>query len=94
MSLTHPVVQFTVNIHSSLCSHASRLHDDAAALIFDMCTVMAFAPLPRADFLHFGGFSLTLSVTYVRPVEAESKVVVECEAVRIRRTLGMYACRV
>jgi acyl-coenzyme A thioesterase PaaI-like protein len=91
-SFAHAIVTFAVNIHPSLCSRASRLHGAAAALIFDMCTTMAVAPRARADFWHFGGFSRTLSITYFRPVEMGSRVVVECEVVQIGRTLGMCAC--
>lgn len=88
-SPTHAIVTFSVNIDPSFCSRAGRLHGAAAALIVDMTTTMAIAPIARADFWHFGGFSRTLSMTYFRPVEVGSVVIVECEVVQIVESLGM-----
>jgi hypothetical protein len=39
------MVAFAVDIHPSLDGRASRLYGAAAALIFDICTTMAVAPL-------------------------------------------------
>ena len=62
----------------------------AVALIHDMCTTMAMAPLAREDFWHFGGVSRVLSVTYLRPTKTGTRVVVECEVLQVGKRFGMY----
>jgi acyl-coenzyme A thioesterase 13 len=83
-------VTFELTVVPSLCNRMNILHGGAAALIFDMCTTMAVAPISRADFWAFGGLSRTLSVTFLRPVSLGTVVVIECEVIQIGKRLGTF----
>jgi len=72
----------------SMCNRLNNLHGRAQALIYDMCTTMAIAPIAREDFWCFGGVSRVLSVTYLRPAKVNYEVVIECEVVQIGTRLG------
>lgn len=59
-----------------------NMHGGAIAMIHDMCTTMAAAPLARRDFWWFGGVSRTLLITYLRPVRKDMDLVIECEVLQ------------
>ncbi|EXJ74996.1 uncharacterized protein A1O5_01692 [Cladophialophora psammophila CBS 110553] len=59
-----------------------NMHGGAVAMIHDMCTTMAAAPLARRDFWWFGGVSRTLLITYLRPVRQNMDLLIECEVLQ------------
>ncbi|KIW82272.1 hypothetical protein Z517_05299 [Fonsecaea pedrosoi CBS 271.37] len=59
-----------------------NMHGGAVAMIHDMCTTMAAAPLARRDFWWFGGVSRTLLITYLRPVRQNMDLVIECQVLQ------------
>lgn len=80
--------KFELDIKPAMCNRMGNLHGGAAATIFDMCTTIAAAPLAKEGFWDFGGVSRTLSVTYMRPVPVNIKVLVECTVMQIGKRLG------
>ena len=64
------------------------MHGGAQALLVDMCTTMAVAPLSSEEFWHFGGLTRTLNVTCLKPVPGGEVVYVDCEVKGIGKRLG------
>lgn len=58
------------------------------ALLADMTTTMAAAPIAEPGWWEFGGVSRTLSVTYLRPSVVGTRVVVRC----VVRNVGARLC--
>jgi acyl-coenzyme A thioesterase 13 len=65
-----------------------NMHGGAVAVVFDMCTTMCTGPIARKDFWWFGGVSRKLDVTYLRPVNVGSRIVIECELLQIGKRLA------
>jgi uncharacterized protein (TIGR00369 family) len=72
----------------SLCNAGGNLHGGAVALVFDMCTSMAVAPVSREGFWDTGHVSRTLNCTYLRPAPEGTVLLVECEVVHLGKTLA------
>lgn len=81
-------VTFSLDVRPELCSRTGNLHGGAAALVFDMCTGMAVAPLATVEGWRFGGVSRNLNVSYLRPVPVGTVVDVVCEVVSLGKSLG------
>ncbi|KAI5788286.1 HotDog domain-containing protein [Geopyxis carbonaria] len=64
-----------------------NLHGGAAALIFDVCTTAALAPIAAPGFYSYAGVTRSLNVTYLRPVPVGSEVSVVCEVLHAGRRL-------
>lgn len=65
-----------------------NLHGGAAALIFDLCTSVALAPVANGDFWTWPGVSRTLDVVYHKPVPQGAEVRVVCEVVSVGRRMA------
>jgi acyl-coenzyme A thioesterase 13 len=81
-------VTFELKVPRSLCNSGDNLHGGAVALIFDMCTSMAIAPVSRPGFWDTGHVSRTLNCTYLRPAPVGTDLLVECELVHLGKTMG------
>jgi acyl-coenzyme A thioesterase PaaI-like protein len=66
------------------------MHGGAVALLIDMATTLAVAPLSKAGFWHFGGVTRTLGLTCLKPVRGGTTVWIDCEVKGIGKRLGMY----
>lgn len=80
---------FELDVVPGLCSPMERMHGGAMALLVDMATTMAAAPISSEGWWEFGGVSRTLSVTYLRPTMMNTTIVVEC----VVRGIGANLCR-
>lgn len=69
---------FELEVVPQLCNPLDNMHGGAMALLADMTTTMAGAPIARQGWWEFGGVSRTLSVTYIRPALLGTTVVVTC----------------
>ncbi|KAF5850474.1 hypothetical protein GGP41_002713 [Bipolaris sorokiniana] len=69
---------FELEVIPQLCNPMNNMHGGAMALLADMTTTMAGAPIARQGWWEFGGVSRTLSVTYVRPALLGTTIVVTC----------------
>ena len=85
---------YEVEVVEEMCSKSGNLHGGAAAMIIDMCTTMAMAPIARRDFWWFGGVSRKLDATSLRPVIFGRTVRVECEVVQIGRALATLHAKI
>lgn len=79
---------FELEMTSTYCSRMGNAHGGAVSLIFDMCTTICMAPCAREDFWLFGGVSRTLNVTYMRPVQQGTTVIIECEVLQVGKRLA------
>lgn len=79
---------FLLPIIPSFCNPMSNMHGGAVALLADMATSMAAAPIAEEGWWEFGGVSRTLGVTYLRPVKGGREVRVEC----VVRGVGRRLC--
>ncbi|KAH7064053.1 HotDog domain-containing protein [Paraphoma chrysanthemicola] len=88
-------VDFELEVVPELCNPMDRMHGGAMALLADMSTTMAAAPIARRGWWEFGGVSRTLSVTYLRPTHMGSTVVVECilKSVSARLSVIQFTAR-
>jgi acyl-coenzyme A thioesterase 13 len=81
-------VTFSLTVAPDLCSRSGNIHGGAVALIVDMCTTMAQAPVARPGFWEFGGVSRTLTTTYMRPIPMGTEALVVCEVLQVGKALG------
>lgn len=70
-----------------LCNPIERMHGGAVALLVDMATTMATAPVSAKGFWEFGGVTRTLNITMLQPIPAGSKLLVECKLKSIGKRL-------
>lgn len=80
---------FELEVIPELCNPMNRMHGGAMALLADMTTTMAAAPIAQQGWWEFGGVSRTLSVTYLRPTPLGTTVVVDC----VLRSIGSRLCK-
>lgn len=80
---------FTLPILPIFCNPMGNMHGGAVALLADMATTMATAPVAEKGWWEFGGVSRTLGVTYLRPVKGGREVRVEC----VVRGVGRRLCK-
>lgn len=73
---------FEMNASPVFTNRMGNMHGGAVAMIHDMCTTMAAAPLARKDFWWFGGVSRNLLITYLRPVRKDMELVIECKVLQ------------
>lgn len=82
-------VVFEMKVTPAFSNLLGSMHGGAVALVYDMCTTAAAAPLARKGFWQFGGVSRVLSVTYLRPIKVGMVIRIECEVLQIGARLGM-----
>ncbi|KAJ6195928.1 HotDog domain-containing protein [Bipolaris maydis] len=80
---------FELEVIPQLCNPMNNMHGGAMALLVDMTTTMAGAPISRQGWWEFGGVSRTLSVTYVRPALLGTTVAVTC----VLRSVSSRLCK-
>lgn len=80
---------FELEVVPGLCNPMDRMHGGAMALLADMTTTMAAAPIAQQEWWEFGGVSRTLSVTYLRPTHLGTIVTVKC----ILRSVSSRLCK-
>ncbi|RPB21722.1 Thioesterase/thiol ester dehydrase-isomerase [Terfezia boudieri ATCC MYA-4762] len=85
---------FSLLVTPSLCNRMGNLHGGATALIVDVTTTLALAPIARPGFWQYAGVSRTLSVTYLRPAPMGRRVRVVAEVVQAGRTICTLKARV
>ncbi|PVH74829.1 Thioesterase/thiol ester dehydrase-isomerase [Cadophora sp. DSE1049] len=83
---------FSILVTPNLQNPRGFMHGGAQALLVDMCTTMAVAPLSSEDFWHFGGLTRTLNVTCLKPVPGGEVVYVDCEVKGIGKRLAHITC--
>ncbi|KAL2064494.1 hypothetical protein VTL71DRAFT_4988 [Oculimacula yallundae] len=83
---------FSVLVSPNLQNPRGFMHGGAQALLVDMCTTMAVAPLSSKDFWHFGGLTRTLNVVCLQPVPGNEVVYVDCEVRGIGKRLAHITC--
>ena len=57
---------FSILVTPNFQNPRGFMHGGAQALLVDMCTTMAVAPLSSEEFWHFGGLTRTLNVTCLK----------------------------
>jgi len=81
-------------VHPALTNRMGSLHGGAAALIFDLCTSVALAPISRAasegepPFWTLPGVSRTLDVVYHRPALVGMECRVVCTVVSVGKRMA------
>lgn len=71
-----------------------NLHGGATALLIDMTTTLALAPISKPGFWQYAGVSRTLSVTYLRPAPVGRRIRIIAEVVQAGRTVCTLKGRV
>lgn len=69
---------FHLEILPAFCNPMGNMHGGAVALLADMATTMATAPVSQPGWWEFGGVSRTLQVTYLKPIVKGTVAEVEC----------------
>jgi hypothetical protein len=87
-STTTAKTTFSILVTPNLQNPRGAMHGGARALLIDMCTTMAVAPLSTEEFWHFGGLTRTLNLTCLKPVPGGEVVWVDCEVKGIGKRLG------
>jgi len=80
---------WTLNVTPELCNKGGNLHGGAAATILDSLTSTALLTIAKPGFLDAGHVSRNLNTTYLRPLPAGSKALVECEVVAAGKNTAM-----
>jgi acyl-coenzyme A thioesterase 13 len=73
--------EFSFKVVPEFCNRAGTLHGGAQAMIFDICTTTALAPLARDGFWQFVGVTRNLNISYLRPIPVGTNVVVVSDVV-------------
>ena len=71
----------------ALCNPIERMHGGAVALLVDMATTMATAPVSSKGFWEFGGVTRTLNITMLQPIPQGAKLDVICKLKSIGKRL-------
>jgi acyl-coenzyme A thioesterase 13 len=79
---------FKFTVPKKYCNRMGNLHGGATALIFDICTTCALAPIAREGYWQFAGVTRNLNITYLRPAPCWSEVEIYCEVVNAGRRLA------
>lgn len=79
---------FELDILPEFCNPMGNMHGGAVALLADMATTMATAPISKPGWWEFGGVSRTLQITYLKPVVKGTMVRVES----CLRAMGKRLC--
>ncbi|KAH9210737.1 putative acyl-coenzyme A thioesterase 13 [Leptodontidium sp. 2 PMI_412] len=83
---------FSILVTANLQNPRGNMHGGAQALLVDMCTTMAVAPLSSEEFWHFGGLTRTLNVTCLKPIPGGEVVYIDCEVKGIGKRLAHITC--
>jgi uncharacterized protein (TIGR00369 family) len=79
--------EFTVT--PILCNKGGNLHGGAAATLLDTLTSTALLCISKPGFLDAGHVSRNLNTTYLRPLPAGTKCIVECSVVAAGKNTAM-----
>ncbi|KAH7419631.1 HotDog domain-containing protein [Cadophora sp. MPI-SDFR-AT-0126] len=83
---------FSILVTPNLQNPRGAMHGGAQALLVDMCTTMAIAPLSTEVFWNFGGLTRTLNVTCLKPAPGGEVVYIDCEVRGIGKRLAHITC--
>lgn len=83
---------FELEAVPALCNPMENMHGGAVALIADMATTMAAAPVSTKSFWQFGGVSRSLNVTFLAPMPMHSVVEIDCKLVSAGKRLSLIHC--
>jgi acyl-coenzyme A thioesterase 13 len=84
----HPSVTFAFTVQPEHCNRFLNIHGGCAATLFDFCTTLPIALVNRPGFWRFLGVSRTLNITYLRPVPAETEVLIHAEILQIGKKMA------
>ncbi|KAF2089276.1 hypothetical protein K490DRAFT_2534, partial [Saccharata proteae CBS 121410] len=79
---------FELNVTPELCNMGGTLHGGCVSTIIDMTTSMAINAVAREGFWERGHVSRTLACSYLRPIPAGQKAIVEVEATALGKRNG------
>jgi acyl-coenzyme A thioesterase 13 len=79
--------EFTVT--PILCNKGGNLHGGAAATLLDTLTSTALLVIAKPGYLDAGHVSRNLNTTYLRPLPAGTKCIVECNVVAAGKNTAM-----
>ena len=80
---------WSLNVTPELCNKSGNLHGGAAATILDSLTSTALLTIAKPGFLDAGHVSRNLNTTYLRPLPAGTKAIVECGVVAAGKNTAM-----
>ena len=80
---------FEIEVLPGLSNSIGRMHGGAVALLADMATNMATAPVSEKGFWEQGGVTRTLNITLLQPIPRGITLTVEC----MLRSIGKRLCR-
>lgn len=81
---------FELEAVPGLCNPIEVMHGGAVALLTDMATTMATAPISSKGFWEFGGVTRTLNITMLQPIPRGTKLSVSCKLKSIGKRLCMF----
>ena len=79
---------FSFTVCQSLCNKNGNLHGGATATLFDSLTTTALFTFTKEGSWDIPTVSRTLTVTYLRPMPAGMKVLVDCEVMAAGKNLA------
>ena len=79
---------FEIEVLPGLSNSIGRMHGGAVALLADMSTTMATAPVSGNGFWEHGGVTRTLNITLLQPILLGTILKVECTL----RSIGKRLC--
>lgn len=77
----HGRTLFEMTVAPKLCNKGGNLHGGAACTLLDSLTSTALTVIARPGFMDSGHVSRTITMTYLRPVPAGTKIMIECVVV-------------
>ncbi|KAK6340767.1 hypothetical protein TWF696_009087 [Orbilia brochopaga] len=83
----YPTATYTFYVEPRYANLSGNLHGGAAATIFDVATTMTLALVQKPEFWEYWGVTRTLSCSYLRPVQSNKYVTIQCEIVGLGKRL-------
>ncbi|KAF3919331.1 hypothetical protein ABW21_db0202397 [Orbilia brochopaga] len=83
----YPSATYTFYVEPSYANLSGNLHGGAAATILDIATTMTLALVQKPDFWEYWGVTRTLNCAYLRPVQTNKYVTIQCDIVGLGKRL-------
>ncbi|KAJ9659160.1 hypothetical protein H2198_003302 [Neophaeococcomyces mojaviensis] len=81
-------VEFEMTVTPAMCNKGNNLHGGCSTTLLDNLSSTTFLTIAKEGFMDAGTVSRTITMTFLRPVPAGTKVRIICEAISAGKRLA------